>query len=345
MKKLLSLLLLPLFQMTLAQTNLVKNGSFETELENWRGDAATISPYDKKSGSNSCAINQFVGAEWKGVDQIVNIPKTTAAIELSGWVKADAIEKGANAWNTGKFDIEFLNSGEKGIENQNIAAVLGTTPWTLYKKIIPVPAGASKLRIMLALGQTNGSIFFDDIKAVALSVEQLNKIHEEENAKRVADEMASKPETIQKKSALSNGDFENGINSWRGNTPISITVFKEGKAALALNSNTMDWTGIDQIVDVPENVSSITLSGWLKSDNIKQGKEVWNNGLFNVEFTGNNDQKTGEQNIAFVTATTDWTFYTKTFPLPAGTKKYRIMLALGFASGTLYADGIKVGFE
>ena len=107
----------------------------------------------------------------------------------------------------------------------------------------------------------------------------------------------------------------------------------------------MNWTGIDQIADVPENATSITLSGWLKSDNIKQGKDFWNNGLFNVEFTGNNDQKTGDQNIAFVTATTDWTFYTKTFPLPAGTKKYRIMLALGFASGTLYADDIAVSFK
>ena len=316
----------------MAQTNLIKNGGFETELENWRGDGvATISPYDKKSGKNSCTINQFVGAEWKGIDQIVNIPKTTVAIELSGWVKADAIEKGANVWNTGKFDIEFLNAAEKGIKNESIASVLGTTPWTFYKKTIPIPAGASKFRIMLALGQTNGTIFFDDLKAIALSQEQMDKMQAEENAKT--------------KIALSNGGFEDGMNSWRGNAPTSTTIFKEGKAALALNSTTLDWTGIDQIADVPENATSITLSGWLKSDNIKQGKDLWNNGLFNVEFTGSGDQKTGDQNIAFVTATTDWTFYTKTFSIPAGTKKYRIMLALGFASGTLYADDIAVNFK
>lgn len=332
MKNIFLLLILPLCQVSLAQTNLIKNGGFETELENWRGDGvATISPYDKKSGKNSCTINQFVGAEWKGIDQIVNIPKTTVAIELSGWVKADAIEKGANVWNTGKFDIEFLNAAEKGIKNESIASVLGTTPWTFYKKTIPIPAGASKFRIMLALGQTNGTIFFDDLKAIALSQEQMDKMQAEENAKT--------------KIALSNGGFEDGMNSWRGNAPTSTTIFKEGKAALALNSTTLDWTGIDQIADVPENATSITLSGWLKSDNIKQGKDLWNNGLFNVEFTGSGDQKTGDQNIAFVTATTDWTFYTKTFSIPAGTKKYRIMLALGFASGTLYADDIAVNFK
>ena len=175
---------------------------------------ATLSPFDKKSGKNSCAINQFVGAEWKGIDQIISIPKNTAAVELSGWVKTEAIEKGKNEWNTGKFDIEFLNYGEKGIENQSIASVLGTTPWTFYKKTITVPAGASKLRIMLALGQTNGSIFFDDIKAVAISLEQLNKIHEEESAKTTAALISANSES--KPVVLSNGFRKrNGFLAWK----------------------------------------------------------------------------------------------------------------------------------
>lgn len=343
MKYFLLLFILPLCQISLAQTNLVKNGGFETELTYWRGDVATISPYDQKSGKNSCSINQFVGAEWKGIDQIMALPKNTAAVELSGWVKTEAVEKGKNDWNTGKFDIEFLNSGEKGIENQSIASVLGTTPWTFYKKIITVPSGASKLRIMLALGQTNGSIFFDDIKAVTVSLEQLNKTYEEENTKTAA---ANADNSNVNSTVFSNGGFENEIASWRGNASTSTTIFKEGKAALALNSTTFDWTGIDQIADVPENVTSIILSAWLKSDNIKQGRAPWNNGLFNVEFTGSDTKKTSDdQNIALVSGTTDWIYYTKTFPLPTGTKKYRIMLALGFASGTLYADAINVNFK
>jgi hypothetical protein len=344
MKQLLIFSILFIATISNAQTNLVKNGGFETEMLNWRGDVATITPYDQKSGKNSCSINQFVGAEWKGIDQIISIPKNTAALELSGWVKTDAIEKGKNDWNTGKFDIEFLTSGDKSIENQSIASVLGTTPWTFYKKTITVPASASKLRIMLALGQTNGSIFFDDIKAVAISLEQLNKMHEEENAKTTATLIPTNSEL--KPIAFSNGNFENGIASWRGNAITSTSIFKEGKAALSLNSTTFDWVGIDQIADIPENSSTITISGWLKSDNIKQGKDSWNNGLLNVEFTGSDAQKTGEdQNITFITGTTDWTYYSKTFPLPTGTKKYRIMLALGFASGTLYADDISVSFK
>ncbi|WP_298120985.1 carbohydrate binding domain-containing protein [Flavobacterium sp.] len=329
---------------TLAQKNLVLNGGFEMELNNWRGDVAKISPFDKKAGKGSAIITQYTGAEWQAIDQIISIPKNTAAIEFSGWIKSDAVEKGKNDWNTGKFDIEFLNSGEKGIQNENVASVIGTTTWTFYKKTITIPVSASKFRIMLALGQTNGTILFDEIKAIPISQEELNKIQEAENAKRMPTVISGNFEN--KPIELSNGNFENGINSWRGNAITSTTIFKEGKASLILNSTTFDWTGIDQIADVPDNATSITISGWLKSDNIKQGKETWNNGLLNVEFTGNDNQKTSDdQSITFVNGSTDWTYYSKTFPLPKGTKRYRIMLALGFASGTLYADDVTVSFK
>lgn len=344
MKRLLLIALLLFKCIAYTQTNLIKNGGFESELSYWRGDdVATISPYDKKTGKNSCTINQYVGEQWKGIDQIVTLPKNTVALELSGWVKSDGVEKGKNEWNAGKFDIEFLSSGEKGIQNESIVAVIGTTPWTFYQKRVYVPDGASKLRIMLALGQTNGTLFFDDIKAAPITQEQLNKFQEEENIKRMAAIEASKESKV---ALFTNGDFENGNTAWRGNVATSNTVTKEGKAALMLQSSTFDWNGIDQIADVPENATTITISGWLKSEKIQQGKDTWNNGLLNIAFTGNDNQKTGDdQNISFVTGTTDWTFYTKTFPLPSGTKKYRIMVALGFATGTLYADAISVTFN
>lgn len=345
MKKIISLLVTILSINSFAQKNLVLNGGFEMELNNWRGDVAKLSTFDKKSGKNSAIITQYVGAEWQAIDQVFNIPKNTAAIELSGWIKSDAIEKGQNDWNTGKFDIEFLNAGGKGFQNENIAAVLGTTSWTFYQKTIKVPASASKLRIMLALGQTNGTILFDEIKAIAISQEELNKIQEAENAKRMPTVISGSYQQA-KPFEFTNGNFENGITSWRGNATVSTEIFKEGKSALVLKSTTFDWNGMDQIADVPENATAITISGWLKSDNIVQGKDSWNNGLLNVEFTSNGTDKTGDdQSITFVTGTTDWTFYTKTFPLPKNTKKYRIMIALGFASGTLYADDVKVNFD
>lgn len=343
MKKtyLIAVFLLPYF--LIAQKNLVSNGGFEFELNDWRGDAST-SLYDKKFGNASCIINQYIGAEWKGIDQTINIPKNTVALEFSAWIKSDAIEKGKNPWNTGKFDIEFLTSSSQNISNESIAAILGTTPWKKYSKIVQVPSGSSKFRIMLALGQTNGTIFFDDVKVTALKKEDYEKVIDEETKKR--ESIAIQNTQNANTENFFNGNFENGKTSWRGNYNLTNQIVKEGTSALILSSETKDWTGIDQQVTVPENMKSVTISGCLKAENIKQGDNIWNNGLLNVEFTSDGKTKTSQdESITFISGNTDWQYYSKTYHLPNNTQKIRLMIALGFATGKLYADDIKVTFN
>lgn len=178
MKQLLFFSLLFLTTITNAQTNLVKNGGFETELLNWTGEEnAMISPYEKKSGKSGANITQFVGAEWKAIDQIVSIPKNTFAVECSVWMKADAIEEQKEAWKTGSVILEFTNASDKQISTENIGQAIGTTDWIYYKKVIKIPAEAKKMRIMLALAQTNGTVFFDDVKITTLTEEDYLKLN------------------------------------------------------------------------------------------------------------------------------------------------------------------------
>ena len=94
----------PLF----AQKNLIKNGSFELEADSWRGEnVLTINPYLKRSGDKGGNIYEYTSPSWKGIDQEFTIPKNTAALEISAWVKTDAVEKGKNNWN--KAVIELSN--------------------------------------------------------------------------------------------------------------------------------------------------------------------------------------------------------------------------------------------
>jgi len=161
--------------MNAQKVNLVKNGGFERDIANWRGDVATISPYDKKSGKNGALINQYTGTEWKGIDQIVIIPRNTYAVEFNVWIKTESIEGGKEPYNAGVMIVEFTDNGEKKISSEPIAQLTGTTDWTNYKKNVKIPADAQKIRIMLALAQTSGSIYFDDVKAMPLSEEEYSK--------------------------------------------------------------------------------------------------------------------------------------------------------------------------
>lgn len=179
MKQFLLLSLLFLTTITNAQVNLIKNGGFERESANWRGgnDIATISPYDKKSGKNSALINQFVGTDWKSIDQFIIIPRGTYAIEFSIWIRTESIEEQKEAYKAGAMIAEFTDEAEKPIVSEPIVQVRGNTAWTLYKKAIKTPAEAKKIRIILALAQTSGSIYFDDVAATAISEAEYLKIN------------------------------------------------------------------------------------------------------------------------------------------------------------------------
>lgn len=342
MKKLLiSFAILSIAQL-FAQKNLIKNGSFELDADSWRGEnVLTINPYTKRTGEKGGNIYEYTSPSWKGIDQEFNIPKNTAAIEISSWVKTDAVEKGKNNWNKAVIVLEM------GGKNQNIAELEGTTPWQLVKKIIPTDKERSG-RLMIALSECTGSFFFDDIKIIPISKEDYDKIIDEDIQKKEAMSLqnSQNPSSNHNTEVFANGNFENGTSSWRGTVTLSSTVKKEGNSALILSSTSKDWVGIDQLFNVPKDVKSVTISGWLKSENIIQGDNPWNNGLLNVEFTSDGKTKTAnDESITFVTGTKDWQHYSKTFNLPKDTQKLRLMIALGFVTGTLYADDIQVKFN
>lgn len=325
----------------IAQNSLVKNGSFENELINWNGDVANITSFDYKAGKKAMMINQFVGTDWKGMDQIVTIPKGTYAIQFSVWVKTEAIEGGKNPWNKGIMSLEFM-SGSKGVGNENVAEVGGSTPWTIYKKTILVPEKAKQFRLMLALAQTMGTIIFDDIKAVPLSEESYLKLIQD-GSKSKNEAMVSQANVLK---AFSNGDFEQGMQNWSGNADLETADQKEGRNALNITSSVEEWKGIDQSFDVVEGSKSITISGWLKAKGIQQGSNSWNNGVFIAEFTSDGNSKIiDDQLVGSVANTTDWIFFEKELDIPEKTQKIRLMLALSACKGTLLADGIAVQFK
>lgn len=323
-----------------AQKELVKNGGFETDLTHWRGaNVATISAFEKKVGQKSCVINQFVGNDWKGLDQILYIPKKAYAVEVGLWAKATGIQTGKEAYNVGVGIIEFMNAGEKSIKSESIVQVSGSTHWTYYKKLLIIPDQAKKIRVLLALAQTTGTVLFDEVSVVAVSeVDYSNKMAEMEKASKAeAFSENSKPASFQ------NGDFSQGIQSWNAPSDVYVET-QDNKAAYAvIHSKSEDWKAIDQTADVPLGVTAIHFSGQLKAEAIQQGKALWNNGMYIVEFTTDGQTKASEdQVIGSVTGTTNWTSVEKVLPVPEGAKKYRIMLALSACKGTLLVDDIVV---
>lgn len=147
-------------------------------------------------------------------------------------------------------------------------------------------------------------------------------------------------------SALVNGDFEKGLDGWR---VWGASISKEahgGQASCEITSAADAWAGVDQVVDIPAGTGNMTLSGWLKSDSVRQGPEEWNKGRLGVDFLDARDSIVGGWQMVAgqVRGKLPWTRCERTYAIPAGATKAKIICALANARGTLRCDDIETRF-
>jgi len=149
-----------------AQKNLLENGGFEDNLDGWNDNGGKITPWNIKSGKNSCAIITTTTDKWVGIDQTIRIPKKATAIEFSAWLKTLNVVKGKNDWEGALFGVAFLDSGDKEINGgENIARLTGDQQWTLYTKVIKIPEKAVSFKVLIAMGNASGTMIVDDVAA------------------------------------------------------------------------------------------------------------------------------------------------------------------------------------
>lgn len=149
-----------------AQKNLLTNGGFEDDFYGWNDGGGQITPWNIKSGKNSCAIVTTSTDKWVGIDQTVRIPKKVTAIEFGAWLKTLNVVKGKNDWEGALFSVAFLDSSDKEINGgDNIARLTGDQQWTLYTKVIKIPQKAVSFKVLIAMGNASGTMIVDDVAA------------------------------------------------------------------------------------------------------------------------------------------------------------------------------------
>ncbi|AYL94095.1 hypothetical protein [Mucilaginibacter celer] len=159
-----------------AQKNLVENGGFEDDTYGWNAGAAKITPWDMKSGKSSCAIIAVDATNWVGIDQQINIPKKAGKLEISAWLKAINVVKGKDDWNGAVFSVEFLDKADKKVgDGTNVVTLTGDHAWEQTVKEVPVPAGAVKLKLLLAMGYATGTFLIDDVAVKVVSADVVTK--------------------------------------------------------------------------------------------------------------------------------------------------------------------------
>lgn len=103
--------------------------------------------------------------KWSGADQKVALPPNAKRVEVSGWMKTENVVKGSNPWEMARITLEFYDDAGEMVGGYPpvTAQKSGSNEWKEYKMGYNIPAGATQVKLQLALGNATGTAWFDDI--------------------------------------------------------------------------------------------------------------------------------------------------------------------------------------
>ena len=94
---------------------------------------------------------------------------------------------------------------------------------------------------------------------------------------------------------------------------------------------------------LPNTGDVVTVSGWLKLENLTRGSKPWYKASIVVSKLDADLKSVGHQDVIRVTGTSDWTHYSRTFSLPSSVPHYRVqILYCEGCTGTMWADDVTV---
>jgi hypothetical protein len=143
---------------------------------------------------------------------------------------------------------------------------------------------------------------------------------------------------------LKNAGFENDKDGWSlwGSEPGKNG--HSGNFGLIIQNNVAKWSGADQKVILPAEVTKIQISGWMKTENIVKGTNPWEMARITVEFFNEAGEMVGGYPpvTAQKSGTTDWAEYKRVYIVPEGAHEAKVQASIGNATGIAYFDDIEM---
>ncbi len=146
---------------------------------------------------------------------------------------------------------------------------------------------------------------------------------------------------------LLNGSFDNDLSDW---VVWGATYSKDsykGKGAISVINKEAKWSGMHQVVPVPESANKLIISGWMKTKDVEQGAKPWEKARIGLEFLdGCKDLLEPYPDVPGETiGTSKWIEYHKEYSLDSAVRNIKVICALGNTMGQAWFDEIKVLFK
>ncbi|HTY13708.1 MAG TPA: hypothetical protein VMD02_05930 [Candidatus Omnitrophota bacterium] len=323
-------LLISSFSIASAQ-NLLKNGDFELGAANripkfWGTEYYNSTIIPGKNGKNAIKIENKMPMMSLGAQTVPLDYNKVKKVSISAWVKLDGVEAGPETWNKANLQLLFFDAKGNQLGGwPEVGPWEGSFDWKKVGKNLYVPKGCVKAKVVYGLYNCKGIAYFDDIALTPLLQ------GEQEDPYNL----------------LFNGGFEvwegwafGGTQDWG----IVYSDVKEGNGALWVKNDKPIWSFASQSVSLDGNrAKKINISGFVKAQDITPGIKSWQLARVNIEFKDGKGKRIGGWPIIdSFSGTFDWKKISKSFDVPAGTKRVDVFAGMLECTGQAWFDGLKL---
>lgn len=330
------LLLFSTLGVTQSSTNLLQNGSFHEEEMYWKPQHISFRPIKKSEN----IVAQFAGHA--KLCQAVALPSRSKSIVIKGKLKATFPQQ------SGSLKISLALKNKDGVyettEDLTVLDYNKNTPWASFTQVISLPKTSDSIQLICITNGDSCDVHLDDLKLIAKKG-NICFLDEEEALPLQQNWAAYQKE---KTKVVTNGGFEKGLAGWPdwAGSLENDEVYM-GNGALKVEQKTMDpdWLMRRQKIMVPDSTKAITISVWMKTDNVFNTPANWEGAKVYAEIWKKDGQKLAEDpTIAREVKTTPWKKYTTTITIDENVAYFWLNCGLARVPGTAYFDNIKVTF-
>jgi hypothetical protein len=145
---------------------------------------------------------------------------------------------------------------------------------------------------------------------------------------------------------LVNSDFEKKNLGWISWGSTACSTSHQGQYSMRITNKVAKWSGMHQIIALPDTVTRVEISGWMKTENIIAGKESWEKARISLEFVDKSENVVGgyPSPAAIADGNTPWTHYRSIFDVHKGAKAVKVIISLGNCIGTAWFDDLTCEF-
>lgn len=146
-----------------------------------------------------------------------------------------------------------------------------------------------------------------------------------------------------KENHIKNPDFEEGKEGWTwwGGQPDEKGYKGDG---IYIHNEEASWSGVHQIIDIPPGAHHVSVSGYMRTNDVKSGSKDHEKARIAVEFIDEKEKLVGGYPPVVVQqeGTNDWQQHEREYTIPSGAASFKVQMALGNCTGEAWYDNIKV---